>query len=245
MTRFIPKEKLTAYQRWELAAFDEEDASTKITDEEKAATVVPANEFLPVTEHASSAPPMEQSVVSLPTAADIERIHDEAHEQGYSAGYSDGLAEAQVITTQMAALLSSFQEAVKDLDQHIADQLLTTAIEIANQVMCQSLQIRPELLLPIVREAIASLQSDSGSLALSLHPLDAALIRMHMGDQLTHNNWKIIENPALTRGGCQVELGANAIDATGETRWKRIIESMGINQDWLDRQKSSDRSPPP
>ena len=40
------------------------------------------------------------------------------------------------------------------------------------------------------------------------------------------------DNP-LTQGGCRVELGSSEVDATLETRWRRVIESIGITQDWL------------
>ena len=223
MTGFIPKEKLTAYQRWELAAFDEEEREA---DSSEKAAAQPAD--TPRQAEPSSEPP-----VVLPTAADIERMHNEAHEQGYSAGYAEGLAESQDITARMAEILQSLNQAVEGIEQHVAEQLLATALEIAHQVLRQSLQVKPELLLPVVREAVAALQLSSGHPALLAHPDDAALIRAHMGEHLAHNNWRIIENPALTRGGCRVELGASEVDATLETRWKRVVETIGANRDWL------------
>ena len=223
MTGFIPKEKLTAYQRWELAAFDEDEREADSL--EKAAAQ-------PADTPRQAEPSSEPSVV-LPTATDIERMHNEAHEQGYSAGYAEGLAESQDITARMAEILQSLNQAVEGIEQHVAEQLLATALEIAHQVLRQSLQVKPELLLPVVREAVAALQLSSGHPALLAHPDDAALIRPHMGEHLAHNNWRIIENPALTRGGCRVELGASEVDATLETRWKRVVETIGANRDWL------------
>jgi len=223
MTGFIPKEKLTAYQRWELAAFDEDEREADSL--EKAAAQ-------PADTPRQAEPSSEPSVV-LPTATDIERMHNEAHEQGYSAGYAEGLAESQDITARMAEILQSLNQAVEGIEQHVAEQLLATALEIAHQVLRQSLQVKPELLLPVVREAVAALQLSSGHPALLAHPDDAALIRAHMGEHLAHNNWRIIENPALTRGGCRVELGASEVDATLETRWKRVVETIGANRDWL------------
>ncbi len=220
MTGFIPKEKLTAYQRWELAAFDEaEQAAEKAAEAEKRQAEAPKQ---------AQEPP-----VILPTAADIERMHNEAHEQGYAAGYAEGIADAQAIVARIHAVMSSLQQAVGDLDQHVADQLLATSIEVANQVLRQSLRVRPELLLPVVREAVAALHPNTGHPALLAHPEDAVLIREHMGDHLAHNNWRIIEDPAVTRGGCRVELGASEVDATLETRWNRVIEAIGVSQEWL------------
>lgn len=223
MTGFIPKEKLTAYQRWELAAFDEDEQAAAKAEKAPKAEVPPAE-----------APPApDEPPVVLPTAADIERMHNEAHEEGYATGYAEGMAEARAVSAQLADVLSGVQQAVGELDQQVADQLLTTAIEIANQVLRQSLRVQPELLLPVVREAVAALHLNSGHPALLAHPDDAALIRAQMGDHLAHNNWRIIEDPSLTRGGCRVELGSSEVDATVETRWKRVIEAIGVSRDWL------------
>ena len=226
MTGFIPKEKLTAYQRWEVAAFDEAEQAARTA--KAVAAAKPAVEPIPEVE-----PEPEQPPVVLPTAADIERMYSEAQEQGYAAGYEEGIANARAEAEQINALLTGVQHSIGELDQQVAEQLLATAVEIANQVLRQSLQIKPELLIPVVREAITTLHQHSGHPMLLAHPQDAALIRSHLGDQLAHNNWRIVEDNALTPGGCRVELGSSEVDATLETRWRRVIESIGINQEWL------------
>ena len=224
MTGFIPKEKLTAYQRWEVAAFDEAEQAAR-----KASAVAEATPARPPEpEQVPESPP-----VVLPTAADIERMYTEAQQQGYMAGYDEGIATARSEAAQIDALLTGVQQSISELDQQVAEQLLATAIEIASQVLRQSLQIKPDLLLPVVKEAITTLHTHNGHPALFVHPQDAELIRSHLGDQLAHNNWRIIEDNALTPGGCRVELGSSEVDATLETRWRRVIESIGITQDWL------------
>jgi flagellar assembly protein FliH len=234
MTSFVPKEKLTAYQRWEVAAFDEAEkaaAAALIEAEQAAARAAEAAaeiENSPVEAIEDDQPP-----AVLPTAADIERMHIEAHEQGYAAGYEEGIAAAQASAAKIDSLMTSLQQSLKELDQHVADQLLATAVEIANQVLRQSLKVRPELLLPVVKEAIATLHPHSGQPALFAQPDDAVLIRTHLGDLLAHNNWRIIEDATLSAGGCRVELGASEVDATLETRWRRVIESIGISDEWL------------
>ena len=224
MTGFISKENLTAYQRWELAAFDEA---------EREATAVPT---LPATPP-EAAPPAEQTPpVTLATAEEVERIYTEAHESGYAAGYETGIAEARIEATQINTLLNNLQQSLQCIDQEVADQLLAVSIEIASQVLRQSLRVKPELLLPVVREAVAALSPHHGHPALFVHPDDAALIRTHLGEQLSHNNWRIIEDGQLEAGGCRAEIGASEVDATLETRWRRVIEAIGVSQEWLDKQ---------
>ena len=220
MTGFVPKEKLTAYQRWEVAAFDEaEQAAARAAKTTPTATGNPDQN--------------EQTPLVLPTATDIERMHIEAHQQGYAAGYAEGIAEARTSAEKIDAVMLSLQQSLSELDQHVADRLLATSLEIASQMLRQSLRVKPELLLPVVREAVATLHPHSGHPALFAHPDDVALIRTQLGDQLAHNNWRIIEDDTLTAGGCRVELGASEVDATLETRWHRVIESIGISQEWL------------
>ena len=222
MTGFIPKENLTAYQRWELAAFDEAEQAAA-----RAAKAKP-----PPPETPTVLEP-EEPRLALPTASEIERMHIEAHEQGYAAGYAEGIAAAQANAEKIGAVMTHLEQALREVDQNIADQLLATAVEIASQMLRQSLRIKPELLIPVVKEAVATLNAHSGHPALLAHPDDAELIRNQLGDQLSHNSWRIIDDATLTPGGCRVELGASEVDATMETRWRRVLESIGISQDWL------------
>ena len=220
MTGFVPKEHLTAYQRWEVAAFDEAEAAAQVA---QPALMAAAN--------AQSDESNEPLV--LPTAADVERMYADAHKEGYEAGRAAGDAEARAHAARLGAVLNGVHQSLRELDQHVAEQLLATAVEIANQVLRQSLRVKPELLLPVIRDAVATLNAHLGHPAIFVHPDDAALIRAQLGEQIAHNSWRLVEDDALTPGGCRVELGASEVDATLETRWRRVIEAIGISQEWL------------
>ena len=90
MTDFIPRDKLTAYQRWEMAAFDEAEQAAERAAEEAARQAATS----PVEPEVVPEPVIESveteaaPVIVLPTAAEIEQMHADAHEQGYAAGYA-------------------------------------------------------------------------------------------------------------------------------------------------------------
>lgn len=240
MNPWIPKEKLTAYQRWEVAAFDEQaDATPHEPPPSAPEAVAPSAE--PVEIRPTEESPVEEHAIVLPTAEEIERMHREAHDAGYAAGYQAGLGAAQAIAGQLASVLDKLPEALAAIDQTVADELLGLALEIANQVLRSSLRVRPELLLPVVREAVTTLHPHHGQPLLFAHPDDASLIRTHLGEQLAHSHWRILDDAALTPGGCRVELGASEVDATLETRWRRVIEAIGINPEWLAKGEPSAR----
>ncbi|MBE2258493.1 MAG: flagellar assembly protein FliH [Candidatus Accumulibacter sp.] len=236
MSDFIPKEKLTAYQRWEVAAFDED---RKVTAESPPAARQAEDQPLaapPVETASEQENPSPEPPLVLPTAEAIETMHREAHEAGYAAGYQEGIAAAQSSAEAISTLMDNLQQALAGIDQTVAEQLLALAIEVASQVLRQSLKVQPELLLPVVREAVTTLHPHHGQPLLFIHPVDAALVRGQLGDQLAHVNWRIVEDATLTPGGCRVELGASEVDASLETRWRRVIENIGISQDWLEAQ---------
>ena len=112
MNGFIPKEKLTAYQRWELAAFDE-------AEREQVTEPPPASD--------ADAPP-EEPAVHLPTAEEVERIHTEAHETGFAAGFEEGMVQARINAEQIGTLMANLQQALQQIDQEVAEQLLALSV---------------------------------------------------------------------------------------------------------------------
>lgn len=225
MSDMVSKDRLTAYQRWELPAFD-------IAPE--AVEAVPA--------------------VTLPTAAEVEEMHRLAHEEGYQAGYAEGAQRAREEEQQaseekqkaieekqtardeaqrLAGIIETMDKALQQVDELVAQNLLDLSMEMAKQMLQQALKIKPELMLSVVNEAISQLPHFSQHAHLILHPSDAELVRSKMGEQLAHTGWKIFEDAQLERGGCRVETAHSQIDASLATRWKRVVSSIGQDNSWM------------
>lgn len=208
MSNAIAKEGLTAYQRWELPTFD-------LAQEDAGA--IPA--------------------VTLPTAAEVEHIHQQAHEEGYAAGAQKARAEEQAARDEaqrLAGIIGALDQELQQVDQQVAQNLLDLAMEMAKQMLLQALKVKPELLLSVVNEAISELPHFSQHAHLILHPSDAELVRSKMGEQLDHTGWKIFEDAQIERGGCRVETAHSQIDASLATRWKRVVSSIGQDNSWLE-----------
>jgi flagellar assembly protein FliH len=199
-----PKEQLTAYQRWELPAFDMVKKAGK--------------------------PP----TIDLPTAAQLENIHIQAHEEGYQTGYAEGMKQASTEAQRITNMLESLNKELQQVDQRIAQDLLNLSLEIAKQMLQQALKIKPELLLNVVRAAINELPYFNQHAHLVLHTDDAELLRTSMGEQLLHTGWKIFEDSQIERGGCRVETAHSQIDATLPKRWQRVVASIGQDNAWLE-----------
>lgn len=242
-----------AYRRWEPPAFDEEPPPPE--------PEVAAPEPEPEPE-----PPVDPLAgLNLPTAEDIERMHEEARaaghaeglaaghaegfesgrqagytagleagraeglaagrEAGHTEGYAEGQAKAAAEAARLAELVGNLDQALTKIDEEVADELLGLAVEIARRMVGKTLAERPEAVLDTVRDAL--LQLPQGHAQIHLHPDDFALAREHMGEQLAHAGHRLIEDGTLTPGGCRVETPGVQIDATVETRWQRILASLG------------------
>ncbi len=195
-------EKLTAYQRWELPAF--ENGRTLARN------------------------------IGLPTAVEVEQMQQQARDEGYAEGqqrgHAEGMQQAAQQIQRMTALMNLLEQQV---DEQVAQELMGLALDIARQVIQQSLKVQPELLLSAVREAIGSLPIFNHGAHLILHPDDASLVRERMGEQLAHSGWKILEDVRMVRGGARLETANSQVDASLEARWKRVIAAMGQDAPWL------------
>lgn len=208
----------------------------------KAATNIPKPDSI------SSAPPATEpateALPALPTAEEIEQLYEEARQQGFEAGLIEGKAAfdenaAKALeqeASQLGQLIKNFEDSLSQLDQTVADQLLKLGIEIASQVCRGSIAVQNDYLLPIIREAIATLPLHHAHLTLRLNPADAAHVRTHLGEQFSQTGTQIIEDNTITAGGCQLQAGTSEVDASIETRWKRVLEAIGTEPTpWLIR----------
>ncbi|HJU71301.1 MAG TPA: flagellar assembly protein FliH [Paucimonas sp.] len=215
MSSAIPKEQQSAYERWELASFGDERSSAK------AAAQAAANELA-----------LQQ----------IAAMREQARQEGYATGYAEGRAAGLEMGRTDAAreiaplhqIAAAFGDEVARANESMAEDMLNLALDLAKALLKTSLAIRPELVLPVVGEAIRYLPSVQQPAILFLHPQDAAIVRDHMGDDLAKAGWRVADDAQLARGGCRVETASNQIDATITTRWQRIAEALGKQADWLD-----------
>jgi len=205
----IPKEQLTAYQRWELPDFGtagQEVGASPVRQKNSARGIM------------------------LPTAVELEEIQRQAHDEGYQAGYQAGY---QPGTQRIAALLTAMEQALQQADQDIAQDLLNLSLEVARQMVQQALKTNPEILLNTIRAAISSLPHLNHGAHLVVHPDDAKMLRASMGEKLDHTGWKIFEDALIARGGVRVETAHSQIDATLENRWQRIVAAIGQDSSWI------------
>lgn len=199
-----------AYKRVEFASFDR-----PAPPQEASATAPPSPEVHRV-ELAPGVP--------LPTADEIDKLHQEAWKDGYAAGYEEGSARGRREAAELHQLLQAFNEALSTFDQEVAEELQALAIEVARQVVRDALQTQPDIVAAVIREALPQLPQQGAT--IHVHPDDAALVRQYLGDQLSANAHRLLEDEAISRGGCLIDSAGGQIDAQIATRWRRVVENI-------------------
>ncbi|HEY4038023.1 MAG TPA: FliH/SctL family protein, partial [Burkholderiaceae bacterium] len=91
--------------------------------------------------------------------------------------------------------------------------------------------------LPVVREAIALISDHTAHPRVHLSPQDYDLVSGELEADATHRGCRFVSDPSVPPGGCRIETPQGEIDATLETRWRRVIAALGLDDsDSLDAQ---------
>ena len=204
----IPKEKLSAYQRWELHDFDAP------ADRQPTAAAVNA------------------AKAADAAAEKVRHIHTHAYEAGRADGLREGAQKTAHDTAALRALFTAIESQSHDVNQRIAHDVLELALEVARQMLRQTLAVRPEIIMPLIQDALARCAPPVAPATITLNPADAALVRELISDQLASGGWRIIEDTELARGGCQLHTAAIQVDASMDTRWQRLAAALGQNDAW-------------
>lgn len=231
------------YQRWTPPSFDEPappPAPQELAPPEpEPATEPPVVEPPPV-EAAPEPEPIpepspeelldEEPVFQLPTAEDIERIHEEARKEGYAAGYEEGTARGRIEAMHFHGLVEGLEKSLTTLDQEVAEEILAMAAELARQMVRHTITARPETITDLLREALGQMPQTHAQ--IHLNPEDVEMAREYLGEHMAHAGHRLVEDATISRGGVRIEAAGSQIDATVQTRWRRIMDNLGRHIPW-------------
>lgn len=217
-SRFIPGEEIDAVAEWRFGAV--ETAARLLQEQEEARLQE------------------EQSQALL--------------QEGYAKGFADGQAEGraqamgeaqqqvrafldnqgQDTARQLAALVESAHAQLDAAQQVAARGMLELACELARQVLRHEISVNPNVLLPVIREALTPLIADSKSTVIKLHPLDMDMLQDVLRADYPNLPLTLLADDAISRGGCVVQSAGTQIDGTLEKRWARAVGQLGLALPW-------------
>lgn len=220
-SRFIPGEEVGAVTGWDFASVD---------------------------------PPSERFAAKLKaqamekTGAQKTPVRQAGFSDGYAQGYAQGSAQATVqaqrqlneyiaqqgleAARNFEAIFSSARAQLAQQEQSISEGVLQLACALARQVLRHELSINPNVLLPVIREALGVLCADGQTIHVRMHPADADVFAQILQQEYPNASFQLLADVSVTRGGCVLECAGTVVDARLEQRWLRAVAALGLNFAW-------------
>ena len=159
-----------------------------------------------------------------------------AERANHVRGYEEGLAAARrEIDAQMAELnariarldsiLAMLARPLEELDDDVEKQLTLLALTVGKQMVRRELKTDPAQVIAVIRESVARLPAAARDIRVHLNPADAAVVRELLAAPTSDRAWNIVEDPAMSRGGCVVRTETSQLDAKLDSRLNAIVSA--------------------
>lgn len=162
-----------------------------------------------------------------------EAAYQEAYQLGLDEGRERALQERSVELGEkmqhLDDLLRSFETLKSDLIACNETQIVRLVFYMAKRLIYREIEIRPELILDVVREALLSAQSEENvTLQLSTSDLQfVESIKDKFGKEYEAlKRAKLESSDEISPGGCVVETNFGDVNATLEQRLERLWSSV-------------------
>ena len=229
----IPKEQLTAYERWELPLLDGQGNEVAREEERnvKPLTAADLNEIREAAREDGFNEGREQGY-QAGLAEGREQGHKEGletgtaegREQGEKQGYADTRKEMDTRLDRLEHLLGELVLPIRRHEDEIESALVNLTTVLARAVVFRELTLDSSQIRTVVRRALEALPSTAENLRIHVHPDDGELVREVTARLETQAS--IIEDDEILPGGCKVETRHSLVDFTVEKRFQRAVQNM-------------------
>lgn len=164
---------------------------------------------------------------------EAEEIKAAAAREGYEKGYREAQKQAEnegrQIRHEARKVLAQAEEARRQKLEHMKDEILALAVEIAQKIVARELETHPDTVLRIAEEAIL-LAAGRKQVVLWVNPseLEICLSRREQLAALLppRVDLQIMTDEAVEMGGCLLENEYGRVDARLSTRWQNLLASL-------------------
>ena len=219
--RFISGENLGTVSEWSFGAVDQ--ASIRFAEKIKAQELAE-----------------EQSKEKIAREAGFTDGYAQGHAQGHAHATLEGQRQISAyINTQGVEAARSFaqlfelaQMQIADSEQVMAKGILELACELARQVLRHELSSNPNVLQPVIREALGLIAADCKAAVVRMNPLDRDVFSDVLQEEFPNLALTLVSDQTIARGGCLVEAAGTVVDGTVQKRWTRAVASLGLESSW-------------
>ncbi|MDY6841575.1 MAG: flagellar assembly protein FliH [Pseudomonadota bacterium] len=229
----IPKEQLTAYERWELPLLDARgnEVAREEEREVKPLTAADMDEIRRAAREDGYKEGRDQGYQDGLGAGKEEGHREgletglaEGREQGKTQGYDDTRKEIDTKLDRLEHLLGELLLPIRHHEDEIETSLVNLTTVLARAVVYRELTIDSSQIRQVVRRAMEALPSTAENIRIHIHPEDCEMVR-EVAARLEATA-SVIKDTDILPGGCKVETRHSLVDFTVEKRFQRAVQSM-------------------
>ena len=220
-TRFIPGEEIDAVEQWQFGSIN--------TAAQLQAARAKAQE---VEETSVQAESQMQQVYQDGYAAGLEqgKLQAQAQAQQQMQSFMDN--QALEVAAKFSDIFAAAQRALEAAEQAMAQGVLSLSCEVARQVLRHELIVNPQVVMPVLSEAIGLLGSEFKTAVVKLHPQDLETLGEQIQADFSGMGLSLRADAEVLPGGCLVESAGCVVDGTLQKRWQRAVATLGLSSVW-------------
>lgn len=158
-------------------------------------------------------------------AARVGEIERQARENAVAevraAVAAEAAAEAAALRGQLAETLAEVAELREQMASYAEHEIVQLAVEIAKKIVRREVTVDREIVISLARVALARLHNRALA-TVRLHPEDYQYLSAHRDKLGSGGTIKLIEDAAISRGGCLIETDFGDVDARIEQQFNEI-----------------------
>ena len=229
----IPKEQLTAYERWELPLLDAR-GNEVAREEERSVKPLTAGDIAEIRQAAQEDGQAEgrEQGIQEGRAEGYEQGHKEGleaglaegRERGRNEGYEETHANATANQERLEQMLGELLLPIRQHQDELETSLVNLTMVLARAVVYRELTIDSSQIRQVVRRAVEALPSTAESIRIHVHPDDYSAVR-EVAERFEATA-SVVEDEKVLPGGCRVETRNSLVDFTVEKRFQRAVQTM-------------------
>lgn len=176
----------------------------------------------------------------------------EGKETGYAEGIDAGTRAAEAALAaqaqKLAAIVARLEAPISALERPVEEAVAALALEVARCVIGSETSRSREYLVRLIREAIAKVPIEMGSLKVILNSADLEVIRA-LAPEIENGNASLVGDDAIAPGDCLVATdgqalpikdmrwrprsgeGMSQVDLSLATRWRTVMLALFEDED--------------
>ncbi|AGX88371.1 FliH/SctL family protein [Candidatus Symbiobacter mobilis] len=241
-SRFIPVEEIASVQQWDFGtvATNAQIQAAQAQAEEEAKREAMQRVTQAELDRKKHYEDGLQAGLTQGRSQGMEKGLAQGKEQGYAQAKAewqkkmdDFLAnQAREEGERLASLVTQATQQMEVSRQRIARGVLELSCALARQVLRREISIDPQVLVPVVHEAVDLLGTQHRTALLRLHPADMAVLEPYIAGAFADLRIGLRPDETITPGGCLLESAGTVIDASIENRWKTVVSRLGLDEAW-------------